>query len=272
MSTLLKHEWLRTRGMLGMILGLAALLVALGSLLTVTRWPLLDSLGTGLALVAALALVPVVQFALAIDYWRSSYGRTGYFTQSLPIRGSRIFTAKLLYALGISLLGIVSTLLLGGILWSAVASRLDVSGNPLAALADLWEWLTGMAPVWVVVAGTVGTLALFLSYPAYYYFAASVGSEQRWNRLGAAGPVVVFVLTYLATQLLTLVGMLILPYGIGATDGELGLVSFSLITEMQQANPTNDVMPIGFIPVLLLMALALIARTAYSWNRKVALV
>src|SRR5699024_6667132 len=90
-ATLLKHEWLRTRSMLGAIAGIAVVLAALGSLLAATRWPLISTIGAYAVTVTIAGLVPAVQLALAADYWRSSYGRTGYFTQTLPVSGPTIF-------------------------------------------------------------------------------------------------------------------------------------------------------------------------------------
>ena len=102
-TTLLKHEWLRTRGALGMYFGITVLVGLLGSLLGASGWSVLSVLGLLLAFLAVLVLVPGVQLLLVADYWRSGYGRTGYFTQSIPVRGATIFRAKLLWAVLVSL-------------------------------------------------------------------------------------------------------------------------------------------------------------------------
>ena len=90
MIMLLKHEFLRTKGMLAVVAGAAFLLALAGTLLAATGVPVLASVGLVVALAAVLGLVPAAQLALAVAYWRSSYGRTGYLTQTLPVRGSTV--------------------------------------------------------------------------------------------------------------------------------------------------------------------------------------
>lgn len=86
-TTLLVHEFRRTRGPLGLVAGAAALLVAAGVLLALAPWPLVASFGAVVGVGAVGAMLPVACCVLAVDYWRSGYGRLGYFTHSLPVRG-----------------------------------------------------------------------------------------------------------------------------------------------------------------------------------------
>lgn len=269
--TLLKHEWLRTRGMLGIMLALATLAVVLGSALTATGWPLLSMLGLMAGLVVVAGLAPAMQLALAVDYWRSSYGRTGYFTHSLPIRGSRIYAAKLLWASTVTVVSLVLALGLAYLLWVGFALQTGAGMNPLVALGDLWATMRDVTPLWVPFAGAALLVALHLCYLVYFFFSASVGSERRLNQYGGAGPVLVFVGLYVALQVLAVVGMLVLPFGIGVAGDQLGLVPFNMITEMQAATPTDDVMPLGFLPPLGLAAAVCLWRTARSWDRKASL-
>src|SRR5690625_4541204 len=105
MITLLKHEFLRTRNMLALVAGVAVLLALAGTLLAATGVPVLSSVGLVAGLAAVLGLVPAAQLALAVAYWRSSYGRAGYLTQTLPVKGSTIYWAKMLWAWAVSLAG-----------------------------------------------------------------------------------------------------------------------------------------------------------------------
>src|SRR5699024_8617700 len=150
-TTLLKHEWLRTRGVLGMFFGVVVLVGILGSLLAVTGWAVLSLLGLLLGVLAVLVIVPGVQLLLAADYWRSGYGRTGYFTQSIPVRGSTIFWAKLVWAVLVSLAAVVVTALLGWVVWWAVAVNSGVTSPSLAVIGDIMADLAEVAPVWMIV-------------------------------------------------------------------------------------------------------------------------
>lgn len=272
-TTLLKHEWLRTRGQLATLFGLLALVGVLGSLLGASGWPLLSQLGLAAGMLAAVVAVPAVQLMLAADYWRSSYGRTGYFTHSIPVRGSRIFWAKLAWAMIASLAAILLTIVLALLAWWANSQRSGGTSPSWSLLTDAWSTVTAVTPAWMIVAGLALVLGWFLVWPVYYYFSVSVGHERRLAGLGAGGPVVVFVLVYLATQALALLGMIVLPFGVGEADGEtLGLVRFDLLSELAAgASASDDVMPIGFVFALVALAAFCLWRTARSWNRKVAL-
>lgn len=270
--TLLKHEWLRTRGLLATLVGVIALVGIMGSFLGASGWPLLAPLGMSLGILAAAVTIPAVQLALAADYWRSSYGRTGYFTHSIPVRGSRIFWTKLWWAMIASLAAIVLTAVLALVAWWAYAQNAALTSPSWSVLADAWATASAAAPGWMIAAGLVVALAWALVWPVFFYFAVSIGHERRLSPLGAGGPVVVFVLVYAALQLLSLLGMVAIPFGIGMGDEQiLSLTSFNLANEFASGSGSSDVMPIGFILAMVVLAAFCLWRTARSWNRKVAL-
>ncbi|MGX1596105.1 hypothetical protein ACWIDS_03380 [Dietzia maris] len=272
-KTLLKHEWLRTRGPLTTLFGLIALVGVLGSLLGASGWPLLSELGLAAGMLAAVVAVPAVQLALAADYWRSGYGRTGYFTHSIPVRGARIFRAKLAWATLASLAAIVLTLVLALLAWWANSQRSGGTAPSWSTLTDAWSTVTAVTPGWMIAAGAAVFLAWFLVWPVFYYFSVSVGHERWLAGLGAGGPVVVFVLVYVAMQVLSLLGMIVVPVGVGEADGEtFGFVRFDLLSEMAAgASADNNVMPVGFVISMVLLVVFCLWRTARSWNHKVAL-
>lgn len=273
MLTLLKHEWMRTRSLLGTVVGLAALTALLATLLAATGWPLLSTLGIGVATIVIFALAPVLQVALTADYWRSSYSRTGYFTHSLPLRGATIYTAKLLWAATVTLAALAATAVLGGIFWWGAAGQLGVEPNPFIALGNAWALVNEAASPGMVVAVALALLALYLAWPIQYYFAVSVGNESRLNRFGLGGPVLAFVGVYMVTQVASMLGMLALPLGLGMREGQLSLTTFNFISEMSaDAGVSNEVMPLGFLPPLIVIAALCLWRTVHSWNRRVALV
>ncbi len=272
-TRLLAHERLRTRGSLGTTFGVIALIGVLGSLLGATGWPALSQLGLALGMLAAVVAVPAVQLTLAADYWRTGYGRTGYFTHSIPVRGSTIFWVKLAWAMIVSLAALVLTAGLALLAWWAAARQSGLTSPSYSVLSDAWTTVTAAAPAWMIAAGLIAALASFLIWPVYYYFSVSVGHERRLAGLGAGGPVVVFVLVYVATQLLSLLGMIVLPFGVGEADGEtLGIVRFDLLSEMAAgASASNNVMPVGFLAASIVLVVFCLWRTARSWNHKVAL-
>lgn len=272
-AALLKHEWLRTRSLLGSIGAVAVLLVAAGTALTATGWPGISLVGMLMVMAPLAALVPATQIALAVHYWQSSYSRTGYFTQSLPLSGVTIYAAKLAWALLVSLLAVLATAGLLMAAWPVLAGQLGGERNPFSLIRQMWEAGTAVTSTPVLIAGILLFVALILIWPIQYFFAASVGSETPLNRLGLGGPVVVFLGLYLASQVLVFLGMAALPWGLTMVDGQLGIEHWSVFAEMAAGNASrDDIMPVGFVPMLLLIGVVCLLRTVHSWRRRISLV
>lgn len=274
MITLLKHELIQTRGTLAFVAAVVILVSGAGTLLAATGWPVLAEVGFIVGLIAVLGLVPAAQIMLTIAYWRSSYGRTGYLTQTLPVRGSTIYWAKMLWTWMVSLAGAVLSVVI--LLAASPIVARGVGGQPdamLTVLREGWTTLNEMAPVWGVVAAVATMLVMILIWPTQYFFAASIGAQAPLNRMGVGGPILVWLGLYLAVQVLTFLSFAAVPLAIGVEGGRLAAVHFNVFAEMA-ANPSGsaDVMPIGFVPALLLATLACIGWTVRSWNRRVSLV
>jgi hypothetical protein len=273
-TTLLRHEWLRTRGMLLTIAALALAVSVLGSGLAALRVPLVSQTTGLLSLVAIIVLVPVVQVALTVDYWRSSYGRIGYFTQTLPIPGQVIFRAKLLWSWIATAGSLVVAVALAIIAWPGVARGLGLGPvNPIAAVGDLFASVTQYMSMWQYLALIVVGLAVAVfNWPVQYYAAATIGSEEPRNRFGGGGVVIAWVVLYVITQAVALLAIIAIPFGIGLTDaGGVGLVGFSPVQDLFGGG-SSDIVPIGFVPAILLVSAVLLWRTARSWRRGVSLV
>ncbi|MEO7589513.1 MAG: hypothetical protein ABIS84_15950 [Arachnia sp.] len=269
-STLITHEYLRTRGWLAVVFGIATLVTVVGTLMAYTPWSFFQVLGFILSFVAVVAFLFVVQLGLALDYWRSSYSRTGYFTQSLPVKGSTVYGAKFLWGTIVTVVALIWNVVLAvpvifggaeamgdGITWSALMRDLGV----------MW----GAAPLWTWALLVVLFIGLTVGGIAQYYFAASIGSESRLNRLGIGGPIIVWFVLYLAMQVLLLVGIVAIPFGLGqGADGNLSVIPANFLTSLMR-NDNPDIMPLGFLPVLFLVSAVLIWRTVVSWNKKVSL-
>lgn len=270
-TTLLKHEWLRTRGMLGTSFGVILLVGILGSLLGALNFSVVSMFGLFLGVLVAVVAVPAIQLELAMDYWRTGYGRTGYFTQSIPVRGSTIFWAKFLWAVLVSLVALALALLLGWLAWWAVAVNSGSELPSLAVLGDVMRSLASIAPAWLIVAAVLAVVVSVATMTVYYYFSVSLGHERWLASLGAGGPIVVFVVLYIVTQVTMFLGMLLVPLGLGVEDDRLAVVPFNVVSEMSIGTESSSVMPIGFVATTVVLLAVLLWRTARSWNHKVAL-
>lgn len=274
MITLLTHEFLRTRNMLALVTGVALLLALAGTLLAATGVPVLTSVGLVAGLAAVLGLVPAAQLALAVAYWRSSYGRTGYLTQTLPMKGSRIYWAKMVWAWVVSLAG--AAVSIGIVLAAAPVAARGTGTEPGAVwttLREAWTALNEVTGPWGVAAALAAMAMMILIWPTQYFFAASIGSEAPLNRLGVGGPVLVWLGLYVTTQVVTFGSFAAVPLAVGMTGDQLGFVRFNLFEEMTAGmNTSAEVMPVGFLPALLLVTAVCLGWSVRSWNRRISLV
>lgn len=269
-GTLIKHEVLRTRRWLGIVFALAALVTGMGALLAWTEWPLLSQLGVTMAFVGVGAFLTVVQVGLAYDYWRSSYSKTGYFTQSLPVKGSTIFWSKLAWGCLVTLVSILVNLVLVLVAYLGMASTLGIA-QPVEGLRGLWAELGGLFSPLVWFAMTVAAVLMVLGTLVQYYFAASFGSEARLNRFGLGGPVLVWFGLYMVMQVLLFIGIFAVPLGLGIdSTGGVSVETMNFFTLMVN-DQEPQVMPLGMMPVILVATVLLLWRTVISWNKKVSL-
>ncbi|GAB3821141.1 hypothetical protein GCM10028820_28780 [Tessaracoccus terricola] len=267
---LIKHEAIRTGGMLGVLFGAATLLAVVGALLAATGWPVIAQFGLVVSFVGAVGVLPATQLALGLDYWQTGYRRIGYFTQTLPVKGATIYWAKLAWGTLVVVASLLVALVLSGITFMGNAETLGYAPMDLFGLVGQW-WAAVVAvmPWWGWVVGVPMLLLLAVFNLLQYYFAASVGSEKRFGSLGLGGPVLVWFALYMALQIV-LVGFMLIPLGVGVEGGSLTLVSENyLAMVLNNINPATA--PIGFLPGFLVAAVFLVWRTVVSWNSKVSL-
>ena len=111
---------------------------------------------------------------------------------------------------------------------------------------------------------------------AQLYFAATLGSGRVLGRFGIGGPVIVYVAMYMIAQAVMFAGILLIPFGLefvpgnGGTTVDYNLVNYNVLNDMLSAAPSQT-MPLGFLPVLLVVLLVSVVWSTRIWNRKVAL-
>lgn len=215
-GTLFAQEFRSTRKALFTSIGIALLVATVSFVTAALRVPLLGGLGLGVGLIAVILITPLALVLLAEHYWRTMYGRQGYFTMTLPVHGRQLFFAKVLYglvttavALGITLLGLVA---------ASVAVSLSQGHESFSLLRSLLDTL--QAPMLWFIAGA---LALQFTFTVVAGAALmSIGAEGRFNHLGFGAPVIGGVITYFAMQILGLAAMLFVPFGLRIAGPDAG--------------------------------------------------
>ncbi|MGO3146423.1 MAG: hypothetical protein ACTIJ6_01960 [Leucobacter sp.] len=263
MNTLLAHEFRITRKRLAIAVGIATLVAAVSFLTALIDIPALRVLMVILGVIAVSVITPLVMAILVESYWRTMYGREGYFTMMLPVRGRTLFAAKVLYGCIAVFVSALITLLL----WALGAASFAIaSGFSVEEDFDaLWEVLSAMD-----VSLLVFLVFCILAQLAYTVIAGatimSVGAQARFNHLGFGAPVIGAIIHYVGLQIISLAAMLFVPIGMIITGtGEMKLVGEAMLSDfiraMQEANFNGEPEVIGLGSVLVIVVLGVL----FAW-------
>jgi hypothetical protein len=259
---LMKHEFLRTRGPLGLSAAIALLVCAVAYGLALIS-PVVATFPFGIALAISLVFTFGVQLYLAIEFYRSSFGRRGYFTHTLPVRGSTLVGTKLAYAMLVTLAAVLWTIVLLLIcLATAVELRMITYDAFWSGLGDLFG--TSRWFLWFLALNIVG---LLISTIVQYYFSVAVGSEAWINKTGGMGPVVTFLIVYAAFQVVALVAFLLPPTFDPFTESwRWSMPLLDMIDDPEQMG-----IPLSVFWVSYVLSAVMIWRTVVSVGRKLEL-
>lgn len=274
-ANLLKHEFIRTRGWILATFGAVTGLVALGLAAEWLEIPVLRGILLIFSIAATAAVLLTVQVLLACNYWRTSYGHVGYLTQTLPVHGTTIYWAKLLWAQIVTLVGFALTLLLVlGCYW-IVAHSLGMPLNPFQTV-DRMSTMMGLEPgqgmSGLILLTTGVALLWFVVNPFVLFFCASLGAEEPLNRMGAAAPFLVGVLTWIASQILVFGLLAALPWSFELVGGHIGFKYAPITETLDTARAkARGIFPVAIFAMPVVVGILAAWRTHRSWNHRVAL-
>ncbi|PIE21809.1 MAG: hypothetical protein CSA64_00025 [Arachnia propionica] len=268
-AKLIKHEWLRTRYLLGLIFAGGTFLVLVGSGLMLFKDTLI-SIVAGVSMFLGFAIMVLGPTAwLVIEHYQSSFGRQGYLTHTLPTTGPKIFWTKLSYG---------SLVLLVNLVWGAVLGVLAMysieyaNGNDpdWSLVPNLLQELVEITPPWLLALMIIWLLLSPAMSLITFYFPVAFGSETRMQKLGFGGPVLVYVIYYAVSQALALISLILLPVAIFFVDGQLTISTYNFFEAMASENGLDGV-PIGVLMLQFVISVGLAWRTHVSWSKKIAL-
>lgn len=266
---LFKHEWLRTWKLALVVIGGVALISGLGSLATNFFPGPMGAIAGVLAAVLAFVLPFAVMLGLGVDFYRSCYGRTGYLTAALPVRGSTIFWVKLAYAYLVTFVAIAV-----GVLFGVIAVVSLTTMDPGVSFADGWAEVgqilevAGQLPLWM----KVGLALIIVCYPlsglAQYWFAVTVGSESWINKLGLGGVVLMWFAYYIGAQVLAVIALFIPPY-LNLSNPHQVTVSASPAVLFSEAS--DAMLPLVALVIGFVLAIVAIVWAKVSYDRRLEL-
>ncbi|MGO1591430.1 MAG: hypothetical protein ACTH1Z_02925 [Ancrocorticia sp.] len=252
-ATLFHHEFLTTRRAL---LSITAWFFVVGVIALVPvaiPIPFVDLAGNLIALACFILLVPVLMGYLVYNYWQTMYGRRGYFTMTLPMRGRAIYWAKTCYAITVTLAGTLAAA--AGLFVTSLAADIGGRSSLGTTIGQIWENVTGTygnAVGALVLLVGVQVLCLLLTVPAMM----SISAQARFNRLGIGAPVIGAIVLYLTYQVSSLIAMMFVPLGLRMQGPQAGTfvaegmwpeVSELMSTPASSADSMPEILGLGML-------------------------
>lgn len=252
-ATLIAQDFRATRKNLATATGIALLVAAVSLTLTALRVPVLGSIGLVVAIIAGVGLSVIVLGVLVESYWRTMYGREGYFTMTIPVRGRTLFTAKVLYGLAAAIVAMALTaaVLVGAAVALAISDRVAPFEYLRTAFGLVEPWMA-----WFAAAALLLQVAYMVVVGAAVM---SIGAQARFNHLGFGAPVLGAVIVYLVMQVVTFAAIMLVPLGLVMAGPDAGtLVARGMLPELiaavssgpsagTTAGQTPEVLGLGFV-------------------------
>ncbi|MFK4762310.1 hypothetical protein ACI3KS_15375 [Microbacterium sp. ZW T5_45] len=215
-GTLIAQDYRATKKALGATIGIALLVAAVSLMTAALRVPIVGSIGLVVGVIAAVSIVVVAFGVLVGYYWRTMYGREGYFTMTIPVPGRTLFAAKVLYALAAAAVAALFTAL--ALVGAAIAFSISQHHDPL----DLLRTGLGMVDPWMAWLAVASLLLQTVFLVVVGAAVMSIGAQARFNHLGFGAAVIGAVIVYVVMQVVTFAAIMFVPVGLVLTGPDAG--------------------------------------------------
>ena len=231
--------------------------------------------------IAIIVIITSLPILLIVNYSRSLYSEQGYLAFTLPTKGRSIFASKALTALLFLIIDVAVALALT-MAWNSITD-LQMRQPLFTTNRSMLEAFINSEHVWTMIGIAAGSLTLAaLTGISQFSFIITKSNEARFHSLGKGAPVLMYVITYLLQQAASLIGMLLLPFGVSflsdpvtevaSVEGwvfESSLPSFKRL--LTGGDPNQFTLGLGFIVTLVLLSIVYIVLTIRSMERHTSL-
>lgn len=263
---LMKHEIKQTVKPLGIISVAFLLVVLTAAALIWLQVPILAEFSWVFGALAVFGLPWFYLGYLWVRYYQTLYGRVGYFTMSLPVRGRTILKVKVLWALVVSLAAYLIIPFVAA--WLSALRTQRSTGEVLQSIIDFAGWRGLLIFAVLILFAVIATIAQGA-------FVITLGMQGRLGRLGLGGPAIVALVVYLVNQILVLVGMLFVPLGIDLNPASGGAIvaegTWPSLLRALEGSEVPPVLGLGLFLSFILMAVVCLIWTARSIEQRTSL-
>lgn len=278
LSQLIKHEFRATGRMVPFVYLITVVMAAMNLLTARLGISWLFTM-TMIFLILLAVTEVIVTYVLVISrYYKNLYSSEGYLMHTLPVQPRKLLISKVLVsavwlsASYLVVLGVVLTVL------ASVAREGDFSIAQAATSLFRQSGLSNVTTVPTLVLILAGYALLAISNVlAQVFFSITYGNSARFHKLGIAGPIIIFLITYFVQQLLSLAFIAFVPMGLHfVTNSEGQLTGLTPVWEGMfgmfiGGDQTSGVIGLGSILFMVIATVGLFIATDRIMAKKTSL-
>ena len=206
--------------------------------------PSLGGFAHVIAIIATVLLIPIALLLGLVNYYRSLYTNQAYLTHTLPVTPGQRYLGKLFSGFILYVSATIATLI--GVILAVLAWGL-ADGSGFQAVATMFK-LIGSWPDLIAITPLVGWsfaviiwLLIYLNSYAVYSFCISLGMGRRLSRYGIGGPFLVYLIYYIANQVIGLAAFVFIPLSL-----RISYVSGAIQSKIVTVMPIRQLWRVGF--------------------------
>lgn len=279
-AKLFKLQFREVWRIIRILIPLTFLFILLTSAAALLQIGFITGLLTTFTMVMIIGSAFVLYALVVMNDYQNMQGKRAYFVRSIPAKPGELFTSRLLYYVSFFLIGIIA--LLAELFTLVFLMTQAEDGGGMTLIRSFLDQVAEFFPMIGLILLSYVAIMILLNVLSFM-FAISVGSEAKFRHLGIGGPVVIYIIYYIAMQVLTLVSMFVIPIGVrfdayatSPTDANIRLVRESMLPQFIKMirdgiEPTEPVIGIGIIPFVIIAVFVLGWVTYRSMSRRLTL-
>lgn len=266
---LLKHEFKATRRIVPLVYLVTVFLILSNLLVRQLDIKWLSGLLLGLLVLVGLAEIVLTYVVVFFRYYKNLYNSEGYLMHTLPVAPRQLLASKI----AVSFVWLLASyLLMLGVVLTIIALVAGDQGQSLHQVLDQIIQGTTLQPAsfWWLAAAFIAYICLSIFYlMAQVFFSITVGNLSRFHKLGLAAPILFYMGTYFAMQIVVMIGLVVVPLGLTVENHALVLVPRSTLVTL--LNPDEFVFGLGSVLFIVLATVGLFVATARMLKKNTSL-
>ncbi|MDF2820821.1 MAG: putative transporter, peremase protein [Clostridiales bacterium] len=200
---------------------------------------------------SAVVIGIVTGLLMALRFNKTMFSSQGYLTHTLPVTPTQLYLSKILVAFFWNVVSFFAAVL-------SVFAVLKISGAWDEFILEIMDEIGMTPPTGLIILFVCAILVSLFTFLVSTFFACTICNTSRFQGLGSAGPIVIYLLTSTILQIISVIGTVFIPLTLFVNE-KLKIESFSISFPYKISDILNESIttkaPIGIGGVILIYAM-----------------